>query len=98
MLRGDAKAIRDMVAYNKRDVELLEAIFEKLRPFVPNHVNRHLFGGEGQCPRCGSNHINVHKWRVTQTQRYRQLQCQDCGGYFADRKADKTLQTPVTVL
>lgn len=46
VLQGDPKAVKEMVgAYNKQDVLLLEKVFKKLQPYIPNHVNRELFGG-----------------------------------------------------
>lgn len=80
-LHGDAKALKEMVTYNKGDVDLLEAVFEKLRPYMSEHVNRHLFGKTG-CPRCGSTKVQSRGFRYALTRKYRQYQCCGCGGWW----------------
>jgi len=92
VLQGDAKAIREMVSYNKQDVALLEKVFLKLQPYVPNHMSRHLFGDIG-CPRCGSLHITSQGKRYAISRTYQRYQCQDCGGWFRDTKASSTGDT-----
>lgn len=86
-LQGDAKAIREMVDYNKGDVELLEGVFEKLRAYMPEHVNRRLFGKQG-CPRCGSTKVQSRGYRYALTRKYRQYQCCSCGGWWRDAKPE----------
>lgn len=90
VLKGSEKAIREMVAYNKRDVELLEQVYLKLRPYAPEHFNAQLVGSGGGCPRCGSEHVHSRGWHASLTQVYRRFRCMDCGGWFRSRTADKT--------
>lgn len=97
VLRGDKKAIKTMVDYNKRDVELLEQVFERLRPFAPEHFNRQLQGAVG-CPRCESMHVQSRGTHKTTTQVYQRYQCVDCGGWFRDRKADKKVKSDARVI
>lgn len=82
-------AIRTMLAYNKQDVRLLEGVFNKLRPYMDDHINGHLFGGKG-CPRCGSTHIHMRGFQRSITRAYQRFQCLDCGGWFRDVKATAT--------
>lgn len=100
VLDGDADAIREMVVYNKQDVLLLEDVFLKLRPYMPNHINRQLFGNDhvGECPRCGSRHIQARGRRVAISNVYNQFQCQECGGWFREKTADKKVKTTLKVL
>lgn len=88
VLQGDVAAIREMVTYNKQDVELLERVFNKLRPYVQNHISRQLFGQADGCPRCGSKKFQSRGVHGAVTQRYRRYQCQapTCMGWFRDRK------------
>jgi hypothetical protein len=81
VLKGDRKAIKEMVEYNKHDVILLRDVFMKLRPYAPNHLNRELFGNEG-CPRCGSTKVQYRGYHRAITKVYRRLQCQSCSGWF----------------
>jgi len=81
VLKGSKSAIKAMVDYNKRDVTLLKDVFLKLRPFIPNHLNRELFGGSG-CPRCGSTRIQSRGVHRAITKVYQRFQCQSCLGWF----------------
>ncbi len=92
------KAIDTMVKYNKRDVILLKGVFMKIRAYIPNYINRELFGKTG-CPRCGSKKVQSRGTYYAQTRSYRRWQCQgDCKGWFRTLKADKNSSTPNRVL
>jgi hypothetical protein len=92
VLRGDKQAIRDMVAYNRQDIVLLEKVFLKLQPYVANHVNRQLYGGAG-CPRCGSSNTQSRGIHKALTRTYRRFQCMTCGGWFRDLIANNKSTT-----
>jgi RNase H-like protein len=94
VLKGDRKAIEQMVAYNKQDVRLLERVFKKLRPYMPDHVNRQLFG-LGGCPRCGSTHTIQYGTHRASTRIYQRYQCKACGGWFRDNKSAGSTNTRV---
>lgn len=89
VMRGDAKAIKTMVEYNKHDVVVLEKVFKKLQPYMENHVNRELFGGVG-CPRCGSSKVQSRGFHRAISRVYRRWQCQapNCMGWFKSTKAE----------
>lgn len=87
IMRGSKKAIKEMVTYNKQDVVLLEKVFLKLMPFMPNYVNRELFGGTG-CPKCGSTKIQSRGLHRAISRVYRRWQCQACEGWFKSTKAE----------
>lgn len=98
VLQGDKDAIRKMVVYNKRDVILLKDVFMKLRPYIPNYINRELFGKTG-CPRCGSKKVQSRGSYYAQTRTYRRWQCQgSCKGWFRTLRADKDSSTASRVL
>lgn len=86
VLAGSKKAIKVMVDYNKRDVTLLEDVFKKLVPYIPNHVSRELFGGTG-CPRCGSHKIQSRGLHRAISKVYQRFQCQSCSGWFREFKS-----------
>lgn len=97
VLKGSKTAIRTMVDYNKRDVTLLEDVFLKLRPFIPNHINRELFGGTG-CPRCGSLKIQSRGFHRPIARVYRKFQCQSCSGWFRSVVNEKDIRPKFRVL
>ena len=90
-MAGDEKAWRLMNRYCRQDVELLPALYHRLRPWISNHPNLALYG-EGSdrpsCERCGSQNLHARGWAVTTTRRYQRYQCQACGGWTRDNTAD----------
>ena len=97
VLRGDRKAIQTMIEYNKRDVTLLENVFLKLRPYMPNHLNRELFNKTG-CPRCGSHKIQSRGVHRAISRVYQRFQCQSCGGWHRAVINDKSVSPKTRVL
>lgn len=89
-------AIKKMVHYNKIDVELLEKVFLKLRPYCANHINRELVGGDG-CPRCGSHRFQSRGVHRAISRVYQRFQCNDCGGWWRSVKPGQ-LKTTKRVL
>lgn len=52
-IAGDAEAAELMETYNARDVELLEAIYNRFLPYIDNHPNMGLYLQKpGVCPHC----------------------------------------------
>lgn len=99
VLNGDKKAIRYMVEYNKQDVLLLEKVFNKLAPYMPNHINRELFGGTG-CPQCGSTKYQSRGTHKAISRVYTRYQCQNpkCMRWFRSVVNDKKVQPRFRVL
>lgn len=91
VLRGDRKAIQVMTDYNVRDVTLLEDVFKKLVPYIPNHISRELFNGTG-CPRCGSAKIQSRGVHRAISKVYQRFCCSSCGGWFREYKS--SIKTP----
>lgn len=88
--RPSKQTIKLMRRYNNQDVQVLEQVYYRLRPFMANHPN---FGDitqtDGICPKCGSN--NLHKRgfnhrRGGSSQRY---QCQNCYGWCSEASIKK---------
>lgn len=77
-----------MTKYCKQDVDLLEKVFIKLRPFIKNLPNKNLFRTEKQmehdellCPSCGSSDLIRNGWHYTKTGSYQRLMCKSCNSY-----------------
>lgn len=82
VLRHDRKAFDRMVAYNERDVELLEDVYNALKPWDKRHPS--IVGlaepGKPQCNVCGSTKIVKNGSYATNTGRiYQKYKCADCG-------------------
>ena len=78
-MKGDPKAWKTMLKYNKQDVALLEQVYLKLRPWMTNHPNLNVINGsEHACPNCGSFRVQKRGVRITQTRRYQRYWCMEC--------------------
>lgn len=82
VLRGDKKAWRKMVDYNKQDTALLVSVYYKLRPWMPNHPNANVYNDTlGNCPICGEPSLTKQGFKMSRTGKKQQYQCQSCGGW-----------------
>ena len=87
-INNDVKAYKKLKIYNEQDVVVTTGIYLKMRPFMHSHPSLSRISGEwDSCPRCGSYSYRVKAYRSTDTSRYRQYQCNECHGFFSDRKA-----------
>lgn len=90
ILDGSVTAMKRMVRYNRKDVRILEEVFESLRPHVKRL--RRLHDGHGiVCTNCGSTNIHKRgkkKYR-THASTFQQYQCQDCERYFRIKSKDQ---------
>lgn len=81
-MEGDLKSWETMKEYNKRDVELLEKVYEHLRPWADNHPDLSLFHpGVHTCPSCQSVKVQRRGVSLARTRRYQRYQCTDCGAW-----------------
>ena len=96
-MKGDPDSLSYMEEYNRYDVELLEEVYLKLRPWMKSHPNVGMYLEEDKtvCSVCGSNSVNllVDKYYYTQTGKYPIHRCDDCGGLTRGRRTvlDKTV-------
>lgn len=85
-MNGDLKAWKLMKKYNKRDVVLLEKVYDRLLPWISNHPNLNLYERkEHKCPVCLSS--NYQKRGIEPRLKYdlERLQCK-CGKWFYGSK------------
>lgn len=91
-LEGKETALKYMFKYNKYDVELLEAVYLKLLPWIHNHPNLGNYYDNTVCSNCGSSNLvpiknSYYKTQVGTFQIYR---CKDCGAISRARTEIKT--------
>jgi len=79
-MKGNEEALKYMEEYNKHDVELLEEVYLKLRPWIKAHPNVGLYieADYPVCSNCGSNHLHKEGYYYTSTGRYETYRC-ECG-------------------
>lgn len=81
-LAGNKKAWVNMKKYNKQDVELLEDVYEAMKPWMTNHPNVNILDGiTHACPICGGEHLQKRGFNITKTGKVQRYQCSDCGGW-----------------
>lgn len=80
-MTGDKKSWKQMKAYNKQDVVLLEKIYLHLLPWIKNHPNLGLYTDKMVCPKCKSVKLERRGVQYNQTTKYVRLFCQDCRGW-----------------
>jgi uncharacterized Zn-finger protein len=84
---GDDEALAYMQKYNIGDVEILEEVYMKLRPWIRSHPNLGLYveTDGAVCPNCGSEEIEwTDKFYYTQTGKYATFRCK-CGAFGRSR-------------
>lgn len=80
-MKGDPKAWKKMVRYNKRDVELLEKIYLHFRPWIDNHPNLNLLNDTTRtCPNCGGV-IKRQGFRISRVSKFQRYKCMSCGAW-----------------
>jgi hypothetical protein len=80
-LAGNREDWDKMVEYNQGDVTLLEAVYNRLRPWVKNHPDIRPGERGEHCRHCGSEHVIGRGNRHTLEFEIHRLQCKDCGGW-----------------
>ncbi len=78
---NDVKSWRLMKKYNRMDVELLEKVYLRLRPYMNTHPVVST-DNELICPVCGSDHLQSRGWVYMNVFKKRRVQCQNCFKWF----------------
>lgn len=85
VLKNSTSAMKKMVDYCKKDVLLLEKVYQKLSPYIihKTHIGVVLGKSKHSCPGCGGTHTISNGQRIMSSGLKKQrLHCQDCGSYF----------------
>jgi len=77
---GDERAQRRLAKYNRQDVRVTEAVFDRLRPYVRG-LNAGLYRADGTvcCPNCGSEELEPAGWATTAVTKFPAYRCEQCG-------------------
>lgn len=87
VLNEEPEARALMKEYNIQDVDLLHTLYERLRPWAPQHPAFTLYqnGTEFACPACGSTHLERRGHAYTNAGKFQRYHCLDCGKWSRDR-------------
>lgn len=95
-MKGDRKAWKRMIKYNIQDVILLEAVYEKFKPYMTNHPNLGLYQqNEFACPNCGSENLQKRGFQMTKVSIFQRYQCQECGAWSQNVTREKVIKPMV---
>lgn len=83
-MSGDEQAWKKMVRYNKQDVQLLEQLYLRIRPWINNHPAFNVVGDKPHnCPICQGIRIQSRGYeRRANGRQSQRFQCQGCGKWF----------------
>ena len=99
-LNGDQDCWNTMEKYNKEDTALVEKLYLRILPWIPNHPNVCMYKPDGRdpehrgCPTCGSQRLRSDGFRRATTYTYRRLSCLDCGAWCRERLSMKSEPKP----
>ncbi len=82
-LAGDMKAWGLMRRYNAQDVSLLQAVYERVKPWAKNHPNLNLYTGRRDCPTCQSSNLAMRGLNYSKSVVRQRFLCRDCGASFS---------------
>lgn len=86
-MAGKQSDWNDMKRYNKQDVDLLEKVYLRLRPWMKTHPDITDYSKDAiSCPKCNSNKLQKRGIYLVKRGKLTRFQCMGCGGWFS-RKA-----------
>lgn len=99
-LHKDKEAWKEMKEYNILDVEVLELVYLRLRPWATNHPN--ITTGDDHtfmcCPKCGGWNLRRRGYYTTNKGKYQRYRCSDCGGWSSETYTCNTLDKRKSLL
>lgn len=85
-MNDDPEAWARMEKYNRRDVTVLEDVYDRLMPWIDSHPNRNLYQDEQGCPNCGSADLRKEGHAYTLQGKFQRYQCRGCGKWSRGTK------------
>lgn len=91
-LNGDQAAWSNMIDYNIGDVELLEKVYMKMRPWYTKHPAIDIYDKSEapKCKVCGSHNLREDNLVYTNISGFTSYQCHDCGHWNRGRQNQRS--------
>lgn len=89
VMNGEESARKKMEAYNRNDVQVMEPLYQVMRPWIKGHPNVNLYATEHGgwcCPVCGSIELQKRGYRRTQVSVFQRYRCNKCGAWSSEGK------------
>lgn len=93
-LGGHRPSMNYIVDHCRRDVLVLEEVYQRLKPLVLDHPNKGLIDGRGGCGICGEEKLVKRGTHITRTRKYQRYQCSACGSWQKGVKPIAILTKP----
>lgn len=101
-MNGDKEALSKMLSYCKQDVNLLEQVYLRLRPFGHHGTNfnaAHYHKEDSvRCPVCGSDDLYTRKTVYTALSEFHEVVCNSCGATHRTRESLNTKEKRKNIL
>jgi DNA polymerase elongation subunit (family B) len=86
---GDERSWKLMRRYNAQDVDLLVAVYDRLKAWAPNHPDLRVWDDRAGCPCCPSTNVQRRGFNIAKTRKTERFQCSDCGAWFTGKTIRK---------
>ena len=97
-MKNEAAQWKVMEKYNKQDIVLLEALYDRLLPWMDGHLNWEHFTMKHVCPKCGHDELVRRGKTRTKVSEFQVWKCKKCGGNSRTRlrsNYDLPLRIPI---
>ncbi len=81
-MEGKEESWKKMKKYNKMDVQLLEKLYLRLRPWMETHPAINIGHPKTTCPACASTNTQKRGFAFARSLKYQRYQCLSCGHWF----------------
>jgi DNA polymerase elongation subunit (family B) len=81
-MENDKDAWKTMEQYNRNDVVILEGIYDRILPWLPNQGHAVRNDGQLVCPNCGGTKYQQRGFQYSQVAKYVRFQCLSCFHWF----------------
>lgn len=87
-MKGNEAAWAEMKKYNIQDINTLEEVYLKIRPYIKSHPNLVTTADslKHRCTACGSHDLRENGYSVTNVSKFQRYVCGDCGSFSRGRK------------
>jgi uncharacterized protein YprB with RNaseH-like and TPR domain len=83
---GHKPSINYVIRHCRQDVEVLEQVYNKIRPLCTTHPNVSIaLDDTSGCPICGSSRVHKRGFSIARTCKRQRYQCMDCGGWSSGK-------------
>lgn len=99
-LNQEEQAWEEMRLYNIMDVEVLEQVYLRLRPWYSSHPNINT-GNDNNimcCPKCGHDDLYKRGFFYTNKGKYQRYSCKSCGGWSSETYVMNTIDKRKSLL